>query len=181
MPLRHVLAVLAAAFAIASCANTPPLPTAVPGAYRLGTGDEIRILIFSENELSGNYQIGDSGQISIPLAGWINAEGLTVKELEEQVAEHLSTVMVDPSVSVQVDRYRPFYILGEVSKPGEYPYAAGMTVLTAVAISGGFGPRAQKKHVLITRTVDGDPMEGRAERDALLLPGDVVLVRERII
>ena len=180
MPLRHMLAVLAA-LAIAGCANTPPLPTAVEDAYRLGTGDEIRILIFNENELSGSYQIGDSGQISVPLAGWINAEGLTVKELEEQVARSLSSVMVDPSISIQVNRYRPFYILGEVSNPGEYPYAAGMTVLTAVAISGGFTARAQKKHVLITRTVDGNPLEGRAERSALILPGDVVLVHERII
>ena len=180
MASRYVFAILAV-LALAGCTAAPSLPTASDGSYRLGTGDEIRIIVFSEGELSGNYQIGDSGQISVPLAGWIHAEGLTVKDLEQTVTRQLSTLMVDPNVSIQINRYRPFYILGEVSNPGEYPYAAGMTVLTAIAIGGGFTSRAQKQHVLITRNVDGQPMEGRANRDALVLPGDVVLVRERII
>lgn len=169
---------------LASCApgsGLPPLPTMPPGPYHLGAGDQIRIITFGQEQLSGKFQVSDAGNVALPLVGTIRAVGLTTTELEQSIEQALEEkkILLQPSVSVEVTEYRPIFVLGEVEKPGQYPYQPGMTVLTAVAIAGGFTYRAQTHQVSILRKVDGHSVEGRAPRGTDVLPGDVITVFER--
>lgn len=170
--------------AVAACAgpgqSLPPIADAPTGPYRLDSGDQVRMIVFGQEELSGEYTVNDSGTISVPLIGTVDASGRTTAELEQEVADVLSAgLLVNPSVSVEVQAFRPFFILGEVNDPGQYPYVAGMSVLTAVAIGGGFTFRADEETMTITRTTGDSVAEGRASRDTLVQPGDVVYVYER--
>ena len=151
------------------------------GPYRLGVGDEMRIITFGEERLTGQFRVNDRGEIAIPLLGTIRADGLTTTELEHSIAKQLvaKKVLLDPSVSVEVLGYRPVFILGEVSKPGQYPYQPGMTVLTAVAVAGGFTYRAETDYASILRNTDNHPVEGRVPRGTEVRPGDVIDVFER--
>ena len=116
----------------------------------------------------------------MPLLGAVPVRGKSTDELEETIeAELAKGLLRDPSVSVQVERFRPFYILGEVKQPGQYPYVPGMTVLAAVAIAGGFTFRAEDDYVAITRQAGKDAAEGRAARQSIVLPGDTIFVFER--
>lgn len=167
---------------LSSCApGLPPLPTSQVGPYRLGVGDEVRIITFGETQLTGRFRVNDAGDIAVPLLGLVHAEGLTTAELEARVAALLrkQNLIKNPSVSVEVVAYRPVFILGEVNKPGRYPYEPGMTVLTVVAIAGGFTYRAVKGHVRILRTISGRPVEGTAPSSTYVEPGDVITVLER--
>lgn len=169
---------------LAACGNPgaslPSIGMVAPGPYRLDTGDLVQITVFGQEALSGELRVGDSGAVSLPLVGAVEARGRTTGELEAAIADRLREgFLQNPAVAVQVNEYRPFYILGEVSTPGRYPYEQGMTVLTAVSVAGGFTYRAQQNYVSITRTVAGVPQEGRAGRDDPVLPGDVVNVFER--
>ena len=182
----RALALLIATVAVAfcwGCSSGASLPTPEPGAqrtYQLDSGDQLRILVFGQDELSGSYTVDGTGMISMPLIPAVNARGFTTAQLEQVIARELAKgIVIRPSVSVQIENFRPFFILGEVRNPGHYPYVHGMTVLTAVAIAGGFTPRAQKDYVSITRSVGGPAVEGRAERSAFVLPGDVIFVHER--
>jgi polysaccharide export outer membrane protein len=158
----------------------PPLEQGGGGAYRLDSGDQLRVVVFGQQELTGSYTVDGSGMISMPLIPTVLARGLTTEELEGAIAAELGRGVVrNPSVTVQIEAFRPFFILGEVRKPGNYPYVHGMTVLTAVAIAGGFTERAQKSYVSITRTIDDEAVEARAERNTLVRPGDVIYVLER--
>jgi polysaccharide export outer membrane protein len=160
--------------------SLPPIGTESGGAYRLDSGDQLRLVVFGQAELTGSYTVDGSGMISMPLIPAVRARGLTTAELEEAIGAELRRGVVrNPSVSVQIEAFRPFFILGEVREPGSYPYVHGMTVLTAVAIAGGFTERAQKSYVSITRTVDDSAVEARAERHTLVRPGDVIFVLER--
>lgn len=170
--------------AVAACAgpgrSLPPIADAPTGPYRLDSGDQVRVIVFGQEELSGEYTVNDSGTISVPLIGTVDARGRTTAELEQEVAGLLAAgLLVNPSVSVEVQAFRPFFILGEVNDPGQYPYVAGMSVLTAVAIGGGFTFRAEEETMTITRTTGDGVAEGRAARDTLVQPGDVVYVYER--
>ena len=172
------------ALLLVSCApgsDLQPLPAATPGPYKLGAGDQVRVITFGEDQLTGKFQISDSGNVAIPLLGTVPAEGLTTTELENNIEQQLKDkkILLDPSVSVEIVEYRPIFVLGEVSKPGQYPYQPGMTVLTAVAVAGGFTYRAQTDDASILRKVNGHSVEGRASRRVELLPGDVVTVLER--
>lgn len=162
-------------------ANLPPLPAVETGVYHLGPGDRVRIITFGEQELTGEFRVNDSGSIAVPLLGNVHAGGLTPKQLEGEIAGDLrsSKLFKNPSVSVEVVGYRPIFVLGEVSKPGEFPYQPGMTVVTAVAVAGGFTYRAVDDVFSIVRTVNGKAIEGRAKRQTFLDPGDVVTVFER--
>lgn len=183
--IKRILILMAVLSVVASCAPGSSLPTMPPteaGPYRLGPGDQVRIIVFGQQEMTGDYRVGDSGSISLPLLGVVEADGKTIKELETSIEKSLAQgYVVDPSVSVEILAYRPFYILGEVQKPGQYPYAgAGMTVLTAVTVGGGFTFRAEQDYVSITRkNEEGKPVEFRAPRDAIVKPGDVIYVFER--
>ena len=181
---RHLIAVLAVAASLAACAPGRDLPRlqALSGReYRLGPGDVVRIITYGEDPLTGEFRVNDRGDVALPLAGSVVASGLTPRELQDAVAAALTKgdMLRKPSVSVEVSSYRPIYVLGEVNKPGQYPYQPGMTVVSAAAVAGGFTYRAIEDYASVVRTVDGDSVEGKASRQALVQPGDVITVFER--
>ena len=141
--------------------------------YSLGAGDQVRIIIFGEDNLTGEFRVNDSGNIALPLVGSVHAAGLTSGGLETAVGAALrrANLVRNPSVAVEVIAYRPIYVLGEVNKPGQYPYQPGMTVVTAVAVAGGFTYRAVEGYASVVRTADGKAVEGRASRQILCPAG----------
>ncbi len=159
----------------------PPLPAASAGPYSLGPGDVLTIRIYDQPQLSGDFTIDDSGMIDMPLLGLQHAGGRTTDELAAAIAASLqkNNLILHPSVAAEIAHYRPFYILGEVNTPGQYPYRPRMTVLTAVSIAGGFTYRAVQDYVGVTRDTGAGPAQYRAPVYALLAPGDVVTVFER--
>ena len=161
--------------------DLPVLSAAAPADYTLAPGDQVRIITFGEDTLTGEFRVNDSGSIALPLVGAVRASGLTPARLESAVAVALrrARLVANPSVSVEVIAYRPIYVLGEVNKPGQYPYQPGMTVVTAVAVAGGFTYRAIEGYASIVRTVGNRAVEGRAVRQAFVRPGDVITVFER--
>ncbi|HVC63351.1 MAG TPA: polysaccharide biosynthesis/export family protein [Acetobacteraceae bacterium] len=165
------------------CAPGRDLPPVPPGSgeYRLGPGDVVRLITYGEDGLSGEFRVSDAGTIALPLLGGVRAEGLTPAALEHSVADKLkqARLLRDPSVAVEVAVYRPIFVLGEVNKPGQYPYQPGMTVVTAAAVAGGFTYRAIESYASVVRTVNGCAVEGKAMRQTYLQPGDVVTVFER--
>jgi polysaccharide export outer membrane protein len=173
---------LAGCGSMSSGANLPPLEQTastqdVATGYRLGPGDKLKVTVFGAEDLSGDFSVTDSGFIAAPLVGDIKATGLTPQQFALALQRKLADgYMRDPKVSVQVTSYRPFYIFGEVTKPGEYPYANGMTVLNAVAMGGGFSYRAQQNYVVVTR----DHRDYRADVTAKIQPDDVIRVPERL-
>jgi len=149
-----------------------------PTAYQLGPGDQLRVIVFGEEDLSGEFQVDDTGAVSIPLVGEVSAGGQTLRSFEAAVRARLSEgYLKDPRVSVQVLNYRPFYIIGEVEKGGEYPFVSGMHVLNAVAVAGGFTYRANTSKVFITR--GGEEFLFEVTPELRLQPGDVIRVPER--
>ena len=155
-------------------------PFAPEPPYLLDSGDRLRIVVFGQQNLSNTYAVDASGRIAMPLIGSVAARGLTPPQLAQSVAMSLRRgFMRDPSVTVEVVAYRPFFILGEVNTPGQYAYVAHMTVETAVAIAGGYGPRGSKGEVLISRTVRGVPTTFRAPVTFQIRPGDTIRVKER--
>jgi polysaccharide export outer membrane protein len=170
---------------LAGCASPshrlPALPNdQVGGTYLLGAGDSLRITVFGEPDLSGTFKISDNGALVMPLVGQVQAQGLSLPELQKRLTTQLNVKAVkSPDVTLQIEQYRPFFILGEVKNPGSYPYVPDMTVLSAVAIAGGFTFRASQDEVSVTRKRNGAAVESRATREARVLPGDVVYVFER--
>lgn len=157
---------------------------ALPSAnesYRLGSGDRVRVTVYGQPELTGEYAVDGSGQMSYPLVGQLRAGGLTAAELEKALIQKLSPdYLKDPSISVEVLTYRPFYIVGEVRTPGSYPFVNGMTVLNAVALAGGFTYRARENSFYVTRTAeDGSKTKLTSSAETTILPGDIITVRER--
>ena len=122
--------------------DLPDLPSVAVGPYRLGPGDVIRLITYQEDALTAEFRVSDSGTIALPLIGVMNAAGQSTDALAAEVSDALvkRNLLVAPSVAVEVVTYRPIFVLGEVSKPGQYPYQPGMTVLTAVSIAGGSRP-----------------------------------------
>jgi polysaccharide biosynthesis/export protein len=177
-------AIVSLLLTLGACANDlaslPPLPASADGPYTLGAGDRLRLQVFGQEELSQEYLVSDSGMITVPLIGSVEAEGKTLSALEGAVAGKLRNgILVDPNVTAEIISYRPFFILGETKAPGQYPYVPRMTVLSAVSMSGGFTFRAEEDSVSITRMVNGQMSEFRADPLALVLPGDVINVHER--
>ncbi|MEH2478362.1 polysaccharide export outer membrane protein [Nitrobacteraceae bacterium AZCC 2146] len=150
------------------------------GTYVLGPTDRVRVKVYGEADITGEYEVDSNGIVSVPLAGHVKAAGLTTRELERGITLALSKGIVrDPRVSVEVALYRPYYILGEVKKSGEYPYRIGLTVMDAVASAGGFTYRANESKVYLRRS--GSTVEEIYPLDApiLIFPGDNVRVPER--
>src|SRR4051794_29328190 len=148
-PLRRLAIFVAlVGLAAAGCngpgGGLPPLPMAGSDSYSLGPGDQVRIITFGEETLTGEFRVNDSGNVALPLVGAVHASGLASAELERAVAAALrrGNLVRNPSVAVEIIAYRPIYVLGEVNKPGQYAYQPGMTVVTAVAVAGGFTYRA---------------------------------------
>ena len=149
-------------------------------AYTLDAGDRLRVVVFGQDGLSNSYVVDASGHIAMPLIGSVPARGLTTDELSIRIADKLRQGFIrEPHVAVEVEAYRPFFILGEVTQPGQYPYVADMTVETAVAIAGGFGPRAFRKTVMLTRLINGQQVRFTVPSNYPLRPGDTVNVQER--
>jgi polysaccharide export outer membrane protein len=146
----------------------------------LGPNDRVRVKVYGEPDITGEYEIDASGQVSIPLAGRMRASGMTTKQLERAITSALSKDIVrDPKVNVEIVAYRPYYILGEVKKAGEYPYRLGLTVMDAVASAGGFTYRANEGKVYLRRS--GSTAEEIYPLDApiLVFPGDNIRIPER--
>lgn len=160
--------------------NLPVLSADQFDTYQLGAGDLLQVTVFGEADLSGEYRVDDRGLVTLPVVGGVPAERRTVQQFQQALTGVLEARAVrSPQVTVQVREYRPFYILGEVQKPGSYPFVPGMTVLTAVAIGGGFSERARQDAVSITRENGTESIEARATRAARVRPGDTVFVFER--
>jgi protein involved in polysaccharide export with SLBB domain len=149
--------------------------------YRLGAGDKVKINVFGEDALSGEFIIpGDPGTISFPLIGDVRASGLTVAELQVELTNKLKPdYLKDPRISIEVLNYRPFYILGEVAHPGEYPYTNKLTVLNAVATANGFTYRANTHSVYIKRAGTTKEVQMPLDATTLVEPGDTVRIGER--
>jgi len=148
--------------------------------YTLDSGDRLRIVVFGQDGLSNSYLVDASGYIAMPLIGSVLARGGTTEELSARIAHKLRQGYInDPHVAVEIEAYRPFFILGEVTQPGQYPYVADMTVETAVAIAGGFGPRAYRQTVTVTRMNHGQSVHLTVPKSFPLRPGDTVDVHER--
>jgi polysaccharide export outer membrane protein len=148
--------------------------------YRLGSGDHVRVTVYGEPNLSGEFAIDGRGGLALPLIGSVEASGLNAAQLEDRIAKRLSPQYVkDPKVAVEVITYRPFYIVGEVRNPGSYPYVNGMSVINAVALAGGFTYRAQENGFDINRNIHGNKQQIYGKKTTEVLPGDVITVRER--
>jgi polysaccharide export outer membrane protein len=145
--------------------------------YQLSAGDRVRVVVFGEDELSGEFELDGQGDFSMPLIGTIKANFTTSRQLEERIAVLMRDgFLKNPRVSVEVLNYRPFYILGEVNNPGSYPYRAGITILNAAAIAGGFTYRADEKDIEVSRGGAGEGV--RMPADTIVQPGDVIRVKE---
>ncbi|MBL1235169.1 MAG: polysaccharide export protein [Rhodobiaceae bacterium] len=162
-----------------SVVSTQPIAeTSAP--YALDSGDQMRIVIFGQADLSGEYTVDGSGFISIPLIEPVQTRGLSTQELETELVAILGqTLLRNPNVSVEILNYRPFFILGEVNNAGQFPFVSGMTVQTAVAIAGGFTFRANETDALITRKRAENIVELRVRTNQPVSPGDTILIEER--
>jgi polysaccharide export outer membrane protein len=174
--------VLGSLSACASYSKLPALPEADSSVYLLGPGDQVRIITFGEQQLTGEFRVDAAGDIALPLIGTVHAAGLTPTRLDAAVESAMTSSKLyrNPRVSSEVINYRPIFILGEVTRPGQYPYQPGMTTLTAVAVAGGFTYRAVQDHFSILRSNNLRTIEGRADRATIVQPGDVMTVFERI-
>ncbi len=149
--------------------------------YLLEAGNMVRITVFNQENLSGDVTVDPVGNVSLPLIGNIRAGGITATELARRIQQALinNNLLQSPNVSVEVQTFRPFYVLGEVRQPGEFPYTIGMTVLSAVARAGGYDYRALENDVILVRAIAGKQQEFRADELTPILPGDIIRVRER--
>lgn len=180
--LRLMLVALVVGLPLAACSSAgsdlpliPPAPTD-ESAYRLGPGDKLTIKVVGSEDVSGDYTVGDNGTISVPLVGDVKAAGLTRSQLEHEIGGKLAQGYIkNPRVNVAITTYRPFYIFGEVAKPGEYPYASGMRVLNAIATAGGYTYRANQNFVVLSR----HGKDWKAVGTTPIQPDDVIRVPER--
>lgn len=182
--------IIALTLGLAACASDGvPLATSQEGVapeafkvedYRLGPGDRVKLTVFGEEALSGEFAVDGAGQVSLPLVGEVKASGGTVRDFQRAVETALRDgYLRDPRVSAEVATYRPFFILGEVQRPGTYPYQNGLTVLNAVATAQGFTYRANERFVFIRR--DGEEQEHKYPLTSTtpVRPGDTIRIAER--
>ena len=150
------------------------------GGYTLDSGDRLRVVVFGQDGLTNSYVVDASGHIDMPLIGTVAARGLTTSQLSARISDQLRQGFIrEPHVAVEVEAYRPFFILGEVTQPGQYPYVANMTVETAVAIAGGFTPRGYHRTMTISRNFAGGTYRFEVPITYPICPGDTVQVQER--
>ena len=157
-----------------------PMPVAYDTAYQLDAGDKLRVVVYGQEGLTNTYAISAGGSITMPLIGAVPARGRTPAGLAADITARLRNGFIrDPSVAVEIDAYRPFFILGEVAAPGQYPYVPNMSVESAVAIAGGFSPRARRDSVTLTHTDRTGSMRVVVPLGTAISPGDTILVGER--
>lgn len=181
-PVAAPAPIAAPVVAVAAGGPYAPAPgvTGYDAPYLLDAGDRLRVQVFGQEGLTNSYIVDAAGNISMTLIGTVPARGITTVDLSRRIAERLRNGYIrNPHVSVEVEAYRPFFILGEVNAPGQYPYVPNMTVEAAIAIAGGYAPRAHKADVLIGRSYNGEVMRGRVPPDFPLRPGDTITVKER--
>ena len=179
-----LVAALAAAV-LGGCATYKPAPKVFHEAtiqpYRLDSGDRLRVTVFEQASLTNTYTVDQAGYIAFPLVGQVAARGATVSQLEGVLAQKLRQGFLrDPDVTIEIDRYRSIFVMGEVGQPGQYAYVPGMTVLNAIAVSGGFSTRANQRDVDVTRKINGNILTGRVPITDPILAGDTIYVRERL-
>lgn len=177
-----LLAFLAMAVAMPASAQ-PSMPAPPAGSdgstYRLGANDRVKVTVYNEPTLSGDFSVNADGGLAFPLIGNLRAQGATPIELATVIEQALANGYIrEPKVSVEVLTFRPFYIYGEVNSPGQYAYSPGLNVLNAVALAKGFTYRANQKGIFLKRAADGG-REVRIGADTMLLPGDTVRISER--
>jgi protein involved in polysaccharide export with SLBB domain len=197
--LTRCALVVALALTVAGCESTAPLGASVPDAsvsaaaataaavnppvpeFRVGAGDKLKVNVFGEQTLTGEYVVDPSGSLAMPLAGSIPVAGATVREVENRIAAKLrGSFIKNPKVAVEIASFRPFYVIGEVTKPGEYPYRAGLNLLSAVAVAGGYTYRANTNRVMITRAGSAQEVAMDTRAGPIVInPGDVVRITER--
>ena len=186
MTLRGTVICALAALLLAGCqpgANVAQMPNYVVYGYTLGSGDEIRIITFGEDQLTGDFRVGDDGNVALPLLGDVHVAGMTTTQVDRLLESQLAAkgLIRNPSVSTEVVRYRPIYVLGEVARPGQYEFHPNMTLLSAVAIAGGFTYRAVEDYAVVVRTVNanGRALTGLVQANSFIAPGDVIKVYMR--
>jgi polysaccharide export outer membrane protein len=156
------------------------VPVASNAPYTLDSGDRLRIVVFGQDGITNSYTVDAGGNVNLPLVGSVPARGFGTQHLSETIAKRLKQGYVrEPHVTVEIETYRPFFILGEVTNPGQYPYVANMTAETAIAIAGGFAPRANKSKVGLTRNAPDQQIHGDVPLGFPLRPGDTIVVKER--
>jgi protein involved in polysaccharide export with SLBB domain len=173
---------------LAGCAVELPLPASTSGGaamaavYKLGNGDKFRLNVFNEPSLSGSeFAVNAQGEASLPLIGVVKVGGLTMREAETEITRHYAAgYLTNPKVNIDVVAFRPFYILGEIKTPGEYPYTDGMTMLNAVAKAGGFTYRAYRTVVYVRHADSGGEQAVTLAADTPVLPGDTLRIIERV-
>ena len=181
-----VRAAFAAAPRAAAAPVAAPVAYAEPAAvrrdapYHLDAGDKLRVVVYGQEGLTNTYTVSAGGSITMPLIGSVPARGRTTAGLAAEIAAKLRAGFIrEPSVAVEIETYRPFFILGEVAAPGQYPYVPNMTVESAVAIAGGFSPRARRDSVTLTHTDASGTARYAVPPGSAVSPGDTVLVGER--
>ncbi len=186
---RSLAAAFFAAFAVGACADDiGPAPanfaadtgvSALGASYRLGIGDKLKITVFGEDSLSGAAEVNAAGQVSLPLAGEVPAQGKTIGQFRETVASRLADgYLKNPKVTIEITNYRPFYIHGEVKSGGEFAYKTGLRLRDAVAMAGGYTYRAEQSYAVVTRDGAGE-VRIPSNAGVMLLPGDNVRIPER--
>lgn len=182
MSSKHLFVGLCAL--LTACASggqhLPLLASASPASYELGANDEIKVWVFGFDAINSTYIVGDSGAVSFPFVGSLPAAGRSTVDLEQSIAAKLveRDLARHPQVSVQITKYRPFYIAGEVQKPGQYPYVPGLTMEKAVSMAGGYTFRARQDNAMVTRKQGGRTVRGRVQSDTALMPDDNIVVPE---
>jgi polysaccharide export outer membrane protein len=182
--LMLALAVFPAA-GFANSASAPSTLQPAPGegsaaaetSYRLSTGDKVHVIVYGEDDLGGDFNVDGNGYVRLPLIGQVKASGLSAQELENRIAALLKNgYLQEPRVNVEIVQYRPFYIIGEVNKPGEYPYVNDMNALNAVALAGGYTEKANSSVVYVRRNGQSEEQSLPANQLTQINPGDVVRV-----
>ena len=182
---RIVAVILAIALAGLGACSTPRysadlLRTPIDAPYQLASGDRLRVIVFGQDNLSNSFSVDGAGNVAMPLIGLVHAQGLTTAQFGKVIEGKLRLGFLrDPSVSVEVEAYRPFFVLGEVTVAGQYPFVNGMTVQNAIAVAGGFTARGFQDSVDLTRMIDGRPVTASVPLTFAVRPGDTIQARER--
>lgn len=183
MSLLRLIIIVFISLNIGACAITPDGNTYLveaAGPYTLDSGDEVRVSVYGDEELTGSFLIGDGGTISYPLVGQLFVQGLTTKQVADKISSALASgYMRNPNVAVEVATYRPFFIQGEVTRSGQYPYVYGMSARAAIALAGGYTDTAERSFVIIYRRQGSEMIKGSVQLDFPIQPGDTIVITDR--